>query len=95
MNFTEIRIIPVKGKSLKARAVISLENGCVLEYLKIIKKKTSYYVVIPPAKALAKICDKLGSLLDRATRRELRDAVLNEYIIKMANSTFEKDWRLT
>lgn len=86
MRIGEVKIIPAGGKNLKARASVSLENGCVLKYLRIVKRKTLYSVVFPSSKAMGKICVKLHSMLDRHTRGLIREYVLNAYIIQMANS---------
>jgi len=86
MRINEVKIIPANGKSLRARATVSLENGCVLKYLRIVKRKTLYSVVFPSGKAMGKVCGRLNSMLDRKTRMVIRDYVLNAYIIQQANS---------
>lgn len=79
-----VSLTPVDGAEVKAVATVRFDNGCVMRDVRVVNVGTEFVVGVPWKRADVRRCVKAGRL-DRSTRGAVRQGVLEEYILHLAN----------
>ncbi len=83
MEITNVRIVPVDEPKVRAYASIVLDDCLIVKDLKVIDSETKVFVAMPSKKMKDGTYRDMVHPLDRNTRKQIEDAVLNAYRRKM------------
>ncbi len=80
MDITEVKVLPVDGDDkLKAYVSIKICDCLAIRDMKVIKGTSGYFVAMPAKKMKDGTYRDLVHPLDRSTREQLEELVIDEY----------------
>lgn len=80
MRITEVKVLPVDGdEKLKAYVTVKLDDCFVIRDMKVIKGTSGYFIAMPAKKMKDGTYRDLVHPLDKSTRQQLEDLVMDEY----------------
>lgn len=88
MEFTEVRVFPVKNEErLKAYATITIDNVFLIRDLRVINGNAGLFVAMPSRKMKNGTFKDIAHPLNNEIRQAIEKMVLAEYERELANPT--------